>query len=66
MTNLGPFYWTTIISCRLFIVTIYMKEIVAINVNILTKWLAGRGKRPVTWWTLIEVMEAVNENESSS
>ena len=40
-----------------------MKEIVATNVNILTKWLAGKGKHPVTWRTLIEVMEAVKENE---
>lgn len=40
-----------------------MKEIVATNVAILKKWLAGSGKRPVTWRTLVEVMEATKEKE---
>ena len=27
-----------------------------INVDILKKWLSGRGRQPVTWTTLVEVL----------
>ena len=33
------------------------KKIVDINHKILMKWLQGNGKRPVSWRTLIQVLE---------
>ena len=37
-----------------------MKEVVATNVEILRRWLAGSGERPVTWATLIKVVQLIN------
>ena len=37
----------------------------AINQNILTRWLNGQGKQPVTWFTLINVLKAVGLSELS-
>ena len=41
------------------------KEVVATNAEILRTWLRGSGKQPVTWRTLIEVLEASGINELS-
>ena len=30
-----------------------------INIEILSKWLTGRGKKPVTWRTLVEVLRDI-------
>ena len=30
-----------------------------ININIFQKWLAGRGRKPITWATLIEVLRNI-------
>jgi len=30
-----------------------------INIEILQEWLTGRGKRPVTWATLVEVLHDI-------
>ena len=32
----------------------------AINLEILQEWVAGRGKHPVTWKTLIDVLRGIN------
>ena len=34
-----------------------------ITIEILKEWLAGKGKQPVTWWTLIEVLKDVEFSE---
>ena len=31
-----------------------------INMKVLEEWIAGRGKHPVSWDTLIEVLEDIN------
>jgi len=33
-----------------------------INIEILQEWLTGRGKQPMTWATLIEVLNDCNVN----
>ena len=30
-----------------------------INIEVLTQWLTGRGKQPVTWATLVEVLRDI-------
>ena len=40
-----------------------LKEIIPTNMEILRKWLTGSGIRPVTWQTLIKVMEASENTE---
>ena len=39
-----------------------MKEVVPTNVEILRRWLAGSGKQPVTWGTLIKVLKDTGEH----
>lgn len=34
-----------------------------INMKIFSKWLNGRGKKPVTWATLIEVLRVIQHSE---
>ena len=41
------------------IVAEYQQNAYAINQEILTRWLQGRGKWPVTWSTLIDVLRDV-------
>ena len=38
-------------------------KVVDTNVGILKEWLKGSGKRPVTWRTLIQVLEKYGEVE---
>ena len=38
-------------------------KVVAVNVEILMKWLKGSGRRPVTWTTLLETLRAIGEHE---
>ena len=38
-------------------------KVVDTNVDILKEWLKGSGKRPVTWRTLIQVLEKYGEVE---
>ena len=38
----------------------------AINHDILQRWIQGSGKQPVTWETLVEVMEQVGLNTLAS
>ena len=38
-------------------------QVVDTNVDILKEWLKGSGKRPVTWRTLIQVLEKYGEVE---
>ena len=35
------------------------REIERINTEILQKWVTGRGKKPVTWGTLTEVLRGI-------
>ena len=39
-----------------------MNDAEKVNVTILEEWIAGRGKRPVTWETLIETMRDAELN----
>ena len=41
------------------IVSQYQLNADAINQEILTRWLQGQGKKPVSWSTLIDVLRAV-------
>lgn len=40
----------------------HSSKAVAINRDILERWLAGEGKQPATWATLIDVLEDVQLN----
>lgn len=35
---------------------------VAFNTEVLQEWIAGKGKHPVTWKTLIEVLQEIEHN----
>ena len=37
----------------------YRRNAERINTEILWEWIAGRGKKPVTWGTLIEVLRDI-------
>ena len=37
----------------------YMNDANRINIEILEEWITGRGKHPVTWKTLIEVLHDI-------
>ena len=41
----------------------YQRDAVAINQEILTRWLQGQGKQPVTWSTLIDVLNDIGLSE---
>ena len=34
----------------------HKEDVEQINVDIFEQWIAGRGKQPVTWTTLVEVL----------
>ena len=38
------------------------KDVEAINMEILQEWITGRGKRPVTWKTLIDVLRDIKQD----
>ena len=37
----------------------HLKDAEQINIEILKQWLTGRGKQPVTWATLVEVLRDI-------
>ena len=37
----------------------HLNDAEEINMEILQKWLSGRGKQPVTWVTLVEVLHDI-------
>ena len=37
----------------------HLNDAEEINMDILQKWLTGRGKQPVTWATLVEVLRDI-------
>ena len=37
-----------------------MKAAEEINIEIIQEWIAGRGKKPVTWDTFINVLRDIN------
>ena len=41
----------------------YMKNSEEINMAILQKWLQGKGAKPVTWSTLVTVLQRIRMNE---
>ena len=41
----------------------HMKNVEQINMEVLQEWVEGRGKRPVTWDTLINVLRDTQLNE---
>ena len=45
------------------IVSQYQHDADAINQEILTRWLQGQGKQPVTWSTLIDVLNDIGLSE---
>ena len=47
------------------IVSQYQLNAVAINQEILTRWLQGQGKKPVSWSTLTDVLKEVGLSELS-
>ena len=47
------------------IVSQYQRDADAINQEILTRWLQGQGKKPVSWSTLIDVLRDVGLSELS-
>ena len=47
------------------IVSQYQRDAVAINQEILTRWLQGQGKKPVSWSTLTDVLKEVGLSELS-
>ena len=40
----------------------HMKDAEQINMEVLQQWLAGRGKHPITWKTLAEVLQDIELN----
>ena len=44
------------------IVSKHMKDPERINMEVLQKWIEGRGKKPVTWEALVEVLRDMNFN----
>ena len=40
----------------------HMKDPEAINMDVLQQWIEGRGKQPVTWETLVEVLRDIELN----
>ena len=47
------------------IVSQYQRDAVAINQEILTRWLQGQGKKPVSWYTLTDGLKEVGLSELS-
>ena len=47
------------------IVSKYQRDADAINQEILTRWLQGQGKKPVSWSTLTDVLKEVGLSELS-
>ena len=47
------------------IVSQYQRDADAINQEILTRWLQGQGKKPVSWSTLTDVLKEVELSELS-
>ena len=37
----------------------HLNDAVEINMEIIQEWLTGRGKQPVTWATLVEVLHDI-------
>ena len=45
------------------IIPMYRKDPERINLHILLEWLEGKGRKPVTWGTLVETLEYIGLHE---
>ena len=44
----------------------HMKDPEAINIDVLQQWIEGRSTQPVTWETLVEVLQDIELNSLAS